>query len=84
MYIKKLISWLNVIVIVILNNSCAPVETPPDADQYASLVAEYDWMENMNLKDYEKSLFNYVKSSFSDVGMQAWFYDDPNRIPTFN
>lgn len=66
---------------------CDPA-IPPNSDEYASMVVEYDWMNNLDLRDTNLSsiagLFVHVEYAFDKVGIAHHFYNDNERIPNIS
>lgn len=59
-------------------------EVPPDAQSYASMVIEYDWMDGYDLRNEavgdEQFSFVNVSNSFEDVGMEFYQYPDEDEL----
>jgi len=81
---KKLQLFFMALSILFITDCEYSVDVAPDANEYASIVTEYDWMDGLNLQDVSKDIFKYVKYAFTDVKMVSWFYDDSDRIPAFS
>ncbi len=64
-------------------------EKPPDSNEFATLVSEYDWIEGLDLREVfglendNVGIFGYVDAAFIEVGMRTYFHRESNRIPTY-
>jgi len=81
-------STILLLLFMIFFNCSWQIEPPPNAQDYASIVVEFDWMQGYDLEDfnYNKTQFSfdYVYDAFDDVGLTFHIIGDPVRIPPYS